>query len=47
MEGEDEGEHAFGGWRLSTICSYMYMYMYIYTRRLESDNEATLIPMSV
>lgn len=29
MEGEDEGEHAFGGWRLSTICSYMYMYIYI------------------
>lgn len=47
MEGEDEGEHAFGGSRLSTICSYTYIYMCVYMRRLESDNEATLIPMSV
>lgn len=30
MEGEDEGEHAFGGSRLSTICSYTYIYIYVY-----------------
>lgn len=29
MEGEDEGEHAFGGSRLSTICSYTYIYIYM------------------